>query len=111
MLIETDLPRGPGVGCGDDLAVAECKFEAFRGGCFALRACGADWLVVESDGPFVGCISERACGFLAANCFEVVGDDLFGGRKFFVALCERRVRREGEKQQQAKETPGGIKHI
>ena len=74
-VIEPDLPRGPSVRCGDDLSVTKREFPTFGRGRFALRARGADRLIVKLDGPFVRCVFDCACRLLAADRLQIVIDN------------------------------------
>src|SRR5262245_46943526 len=87
VIIETEFPRGPCVGGGDYLTVAEPEFPTFRRRRFSLRDGSADWLIVELNGPVVGCVFERADRLLPADRLEIVANDLLGRREFFLSRC------------------------
>ena len=114
LFIEAEFPRGPRVRGGDDLAVSESQFETFAGRAFSERACSADGLVVEDYDPVVGSVPLRGCRFLAADCFEIVGDDLLGGRELLrrgALLAQRGQDAQQNKKNAVREKlDGGCRH-
>ena len=67
------------------MAVAEGEFPTFRRRRFPVGTRSAEWLAVEVDDPVVSRVFERGGRLLPADRFEVVVDDLLGGRKLL--LC------------------------
>src|SRR5262249_33759272 len=96
VIIETEFPRGPCVGGGDYLTVAERELPTFRRRRVFLRGGSADWLIVELNGPVVGCVFERANRLLPAERLEIVANDLLSRREFF--LCRRLLGNAGQQQ-------------
>ena len=104
MVIETELPRRACVGGVDYLTVAEREFPAFGGRWFSLREGSAEWLIVELNGPIVRGGFECADRLLAAECFEIVVNDLLGRREFL--LCRRLVSDAGQQQENGEKSNG-----